>query len=139
LVEILADTATGYPDRGVQTTAADCVRVLAARQLPRAEPSEARQLLSAVGRLEPQDRLLARDCHRYLQQRPTTSGPARRVVRRSSPTLVGRVQLDRDVSWSAATWSGDTIYAAGIREAEVVVVRCRADGAIQRFWGPTWR
>jgi tetratricopeptide (TPR) repeat protein len=139
LVDILTDTATGYPDRGVQGAAADCVRVLAAQRLAVAEPAEARQLLYAVGRLEPQDRLLGRDCHRYLQQRPATPGAGRRLGRRNSPTLVGRVQLDRDVSWSAATVDGDTIFAAGLREKELVVVRCRADGASQELPGTPWR
>jgi hypothetical protein len=139
LVDLLADTATGYPDRGVQASAADCVRVLAARGLPSAEPVEARQLLSAVGRLEPQDRLLGRDCHRYLQQRPATSGTAKRVVRRGSPTLVGRVQLDRDVSWSAAAVDGDVFTAAGLRENKLVFVRCRADGVIEDLEKALWR
>ncbi len=141
LVEILSETATGYPDRGVQDAAADGTRVAVARQLPAASAAVARQLLNAVARLEAQDKLLGRDCHRYLQERPTPSPAARagRPVRRAGPTLVGRVRLAPDVDWCAASGGGDTVYAAGLRGGEVVVVRCQASGAVQELPGPAWR
>ena len=44
LVDVLAEAAMGYPDRGVQAAAADCTRVRAARLLPGAAPAEAYSL-----------------------------------------------------------------------------------------------
>jgi tetratricopeptide (TPR) repeat protein len=137
LVDILSETATSYPDRAVQATAADCTRVRAARQLPEAEPAEARQLVNAVNRLEPQDRLLGRDCQHYLQRQPRPT--VQRPSRRKSPSLVGRVQLPRDIEWRAATGGGAEVYAAGVRDGEPVVFRCRPDGAVQEAAGPAWR
>lgn len=140
LVDVLAETATGYPDRGTCGVAADCTRLVAAHFVPAASASDARQMLAAVGRLEPQDRLLGRDCQRYLQERRTELKPAvpRRAARRNSPTLVGRVELPRDVAWREATVSGDTIYVAGFRRNELVLVRCRPEGAVREV-RPPWR
>ena len=132
LVDILAETATGYPDRGVQAVAADGTRVLAARLLRAANQTDARRLVDAVARLEPHDRLLRRDCQRYAEQRPLSYRPVVGLGgRRNSLVLVGRLELARDVAWKAATWSGDTIFAAGFRGAEVVIVRCRPEGVVQ--------
>jgi hypothetical protein len=131
LVDIMAETATKYPDRGVQAVAADGTRVLAARLLPAANHADTRQLLDAVARLEPHDRLLGRDCQRYVQERPVSPRPVPPRHSGRSPALVGRVQLPGDVTWQAVTWSRDTIYAAGHSQGHYVFVRCRPDGSVQ--------
>jgi hypothetical protein len=131
LVDILAEMATKYPDRGVQAVAADGTRVVAARLLPAANHTDTRQLLDAVARLEPQDRLLSRDCARYAQQSPASARPAPSQRRGRTLALVGRVQLPGSVVWQAVTWSRDVIYAAGHSQGHYVFVRCRPDGSAQ--------
>ena len=139
LAEALADTATAYPDRAIQAVAADGTRILTARLLPAASRADTRQLLDVIARLEPQDRLLGRDCQRYLQQRPLAARPmAARPSRRGTLTLVGRIELPAGIEWDSALASGDTIYAAGGRGTEIVIVRCSVTGTIQELPGPPW-
>jgi len=139
VVDVLADTAEKYPDRSVQTQAADCTRAIVSRQLPAASESDGRRLLSAVRRLVPEDRLLGRDCQRYLQPRPVSRKPraARPRARRKSPTLVHTIQLPgRDISWKKATWCGETIFVAGRSYDKLILARCswrQADAP-----GKTW-
>ena len=140
LVNILADTATRYPDRTVQATAADCTRVLVSRQLSGASISDSRQFLSAVSRLVPEDRLLGRDCQRYLQQKTTiptarTPKPSRR---KRSLRLVHTIHLPgMGVSWKAATWSGKQLFVAGHSDSELYLNRC--SWAEPDRPGKTWR
>ena len=70
LVDELANVAHTYPDPLVRTSAADRVIVMAATRLKHAREDESRSLLGAVRRLAPEDRLLTRDCERFLNQSP---------------------------------------------------------------------
>src|SRR5205823_1797836 len=76
LTDVLAEAATDYPDRAVRELAADQARVWAARRLPEAGDEETRRLLRAIERLAPEDRLLPRDCNRFVQRRPLPPRPA---------------------------------------------------------------
>ena len=66
LIDVLSQTATTYPDAEVAAVAADATRTLAGARLRQADDAEKRRLLEAVQRLVPADRLLGRDCQRFL-------------------------------------------------------------------------
>lgn len=127
LVDIIADTAIKYPDRNVQSTAADCTRVLVSRQLRGATKNDASHLLSAITRLVPTDRLLSRDCQKFLQQREVAP-PARRIEppkpRGKEPRLVRVLQFpSKLVTWKTATSSGNMVVAAGHHKHHIVAGR----------------
>ncbi|MFN3148750.1 hypothetical protein [Bremerella sp.] len=65
LVETLAKNASNYPDRFVQHVAADATRVVASKLLIHPRTVDRSRILQSVKRLEPDDRLLARDCQRF--------------------------------------------------------------------------
>lgn len=133
VVDILADQAAGYPNKVVQATAADCTRAVVSRQLSRVTKSEGRQLLAAVSRLAPGDRLLGRDCQRFLHQYPTKKPllAARRTLRKQSPKLVRTITMPEGYEWKQATVCGKTIYAAGVRDRHLILVRCSWDGHVE--------
>ncbi len=91
LVDVLADNATKYTDREVQNLAADACRVVAAKNLSTSRIVDRHRILQAIKRLEPDDRLLARDCLRFAKQET----PLRKI----SPTtnLTIDPQLDRTI------------------------------------------
>ena len=130
-VEILAEVATGYPDRITSQAAADCTRRLISGQLAESTPSDARQLLHSLGRLAPEDRLLTRDCQRFLGSiKPPSPAAPRKVDVIKRPRLI-RAITAAGFNLRAATWSGDTIFVAGDDGMYVYVVRCGWDGAIE--------
>lgn len=138
-VEILAETATKYPDRETTLAAADCTRRLISRQIMDVTQADARQLLMSLGKLAPEDKLLTRDCQRFLSSMAPvlpTRPPTKNIVKR--PRLVRVIALDGAFQWKAATWSGDTIFAAGIDGPRFTVVRCGWDGTIDASI-PPWR
>jgi hypothetical protein len=123
--ETLADLVSTYPDHEVKSRAADSTRVIVSQRLDTATLPDQRRLLSAIRRLVPEDRLLDRDCHRYLQpSKPPAKPlvPKQRVPRRGLQ-LVHTIRLPKGIEWCAATTSGKAIYAAGINDKTLVVVR----------------
>lgn len=126
LVEILTTAAGDYPDRVTQSQAADCVRVLVSDYLDGATGRESKQLLSAIARLAPEDRLLGRDCQRYLDQLAAVKKSPRKRVDR--PILTRALQLPGgDVEWQAAARCDETILVAGHRDGQLVLARCWGD------------
>lgn len=123
--ETLADLVNTYPDAQVKLYAADSTRVIVSQRLDTAILPDQRRLLSAIRRLVPEDRLLDRDCHRYLQPpTPRIKPPAARPrVPRQGLQLVHTIRLPRGMGWCAATTSGKAIYAVGINERTLVAVR----------------
>lgn len=91
LVEVLAETATGYPDRGLRDLAADQARLWTSDRLQDAAPDIARRLLNAVERLTPEDLLLPRDSRRFLEQRSRKPSPVLR--QRIRLRLLDRIEL----------------------------------------------
>lgn len=131
LMEILADLAQDYPDRTVQHQAGDCARVRTARLLPEASAGLARKLLAAISRLAPQDRLLDRDCMRYLTQRERRSQTPRLSGRRRTQ-LIATLPLNPQVRWQRAVAGGDHVYLAGWKGTELVLGRCHPSGTIEQ-------
>lgn len=124
----LTDVAQTYPDESVRAAAADTVRVLAASRVVRASGDERRLLLDAVAGLAPEDRLLSRDCRRFLEQR---SKPVRRVppsdrkpVREAE--LIREIVLPPHINWAAIQSTENYYYAAGFN--------LRTLNAVQGHW-----
>lgn len=119
LTEFLVDAAGRYPDRRVRRQLSDCTRRIVSGMLQHARGSRAQQqqLLNALARLVPSDRLLQRDCDRYL----TTPQGASRVAepqRRS-----GRFELLRVLKWENASKDHETVRweTAAVCGASVVL------------------
>ena len=124
LIDIFSQTATTYPDAAVGAAAADATRPLAGARLRRATGEEKQRLLEAVRRLVPADRLLGRDCQRFLRPRvrpvvpPAQSATAKcgatPVVSPSVPVKrIREIKLSEKVRWQAAVSAGNVFYAAG--------------------------
>jgi tetratricopeptide (TPR) repeat protein len=127
-VDQLAQLATNYPSPQVQARAADTARVAIAAELPRSEHRG--RLLNALRQLVPADRLLGRDCSRFLQR--SNVRPPQRVPHLRKPNfrceLVREFQLGDGIEWHASISVGDAIVAAGYRGREVVLRRACWDG-----------
>ena len=124
LVTVLTNSAIDYPAPLVRHTAADTTRQVVSRELrrPQEPPRHQKQLLvDVIRKLVPEDRLLKRDCQRYVRDepRPKPARPARDGSQRIEP-LETR-QLDPSVHWMIAVETNDGFYAAGYRDDELVL------------------
>lgn len=119
LARALGASATRYPDHGVQARARDLARVVAGERLVGgAGPDETEALLHALTRLDPTDRLLARDVGRFgaharreaaRARTPARSGGGwRPVVRAERPSFLGPEERPL-----AAEVSGGLLWLAG--------------------------
>ncbi len=134
LVQVLAAVAAAYPDSDVRARAADSARVSAGRHLHQANLAETEEIVQAIARLAPEDRLLARDGARFVaRRRVQLTTPERPASPGGDPVLLGTFQLPRDVTWQAAASQGRVFYAAGVGEGVFVVVRGLWDGTLQRL------
>ncbi len=149
LIDIFAQTATIYPDAAVGATAADATRTLAGARLRQASAEEKQRLLEAVRRLVPADRLLGRDCQRFLRPRvrpavspaqPATPkrGPAPAVSPSLPLTRIREIKLSDKVHWQAAVSAGNVFYAAGYEGRNLVVEQGFWDGTHVRLESWLW-
>jgi hypothetical protein len=135
LTNFLAETASAYPDLTVRHQAGDAVLAIVSSQLAASNLAERRQLLWAVQRLAPEDRLLRRDCQRYDSRmaavaKPSICPPPRR---RKGPIVQLRIRLPEEVDWRAVIRSGPTICAAGTSHDHLLLVRCNWRGRLDRL------
>ncbi len=129
LIEVLGATAARYPDSALRESSADCARVLIARQLAAASHAETRRMMGVLRGLAKEDRLLSRDCQRFLETTPITK-PKPSSGSRSNRTahLVRTLELTtQSVNWQTAAWSHGAIFVAGRRGAEIVFARFGRD------------
>jgi tetratricopeptide (TPR) repeat protein len=123
----LAKIAQTYPDEPVRAVAADSVRIVVGARLTQATPDERYQLLLAVKTLAPEDRLLDRDCRRYIEThtRAISRNVAAANANKRIPevTLVREYRLPEHVHWVTATSTDSWYYAAGYRDRELIAVR----------------
>ena len=145
LVDILSRLATVYPDPPLRDASADATRTLAARCLPTASDQESQQLLAAVRRLVPADRLLGRDCDRFLRLRsqpakpvPPADKPPQRISPAIRPALIREFKLSADIQWRCAVSADEVFYAAGYRDNRLEVEQGSWDGRTQRLDGEAW-
>lgn len=128
LVQQLANVTATYPDDGVRQLAGDSARVLTARHWKSRTQAERDRLLKSIEELAPEDRLLARDTRRFLNESNDQSPnrltfPKPPLAKRLSVRLVHEWQLPSDVKWLTATGSQQFWFALGTRGASQVVVR----------------
>jgi tetratricopeptide (TPR) repeat protein len=140
LVQTLQQIARTYPDQRVRGSTADLTRVLAGIGLEASE-ADLTALVHAISALAPEDRLLDRDAHRYLERRrrrgaaaPPPPKPATR-----DPVEVRRLQLlyPGTYTWKDAVACGAHFYAVGLhRKMRLVVFRGTWDGRMQHVSWP---
>jgi hypothetical protein len=87
-------------------------------------------LLSTINKLAPQDRLLERDCDRFLREAgvrlASASKPAFKVALKSrGPQRVHRTQAIPPLDWLCATGTNEYFFAAGYRDHKLHLARRR--------------
>jgi|GEM_PF-5427200 len=134
----LTTVATTFPERTVQAQAIDTVYMLVGRTLRKSSVSDAGTLLSSVRRLGAEDRLLGRDCGRYLTviQKPKTAVVTRRF-RGIEPTGSFLVSLDH-VKWKTAKSTGKSVYLAGYGRSSLIVQRLEWDNTANQSQRAFW-
>jgi tetratricopeptide (TPR) repeat protein len=130
--------ATAYPDAGVRTVGRDVVLTVVAPRLPKAAPRELAGLTAALRGLAPDDRLLSRDCDRYLRDRSTAPPPLERATRDRQLQLRRVIKLPFG-NVRACVASADSFYAAGWRDQELVLIRGAWQGNVQYPDRAPWR
>ncbi|MEW6158744.1 MAG: hypothetical protein AB1813_15065, partial [Verrucomicrobiota bacterium] len=142
LLQSLGNTARNYPHTSVRHAAADLSRVLAARELqkPGLDDTTTSGLVSAVVRLEPDDRLLERDANRFLAQRRAAQA---RAIRITPPPLPGpkpdvhrRFELPRQIQWLKMRSEWHWFFALGVTPKHVIVLRGIWEGEYQTLSWP---
>ncbi len=137
LAERMVDLSSSYPNEEFRHRTADTVRVIAGRRLSQLDSFEPARVVSAVVRLDPEDRLLARDGARYLaalQNAKTTlqaSRPARAL--RQPNVLISSFHLGADVEWKSVVGQDQPFFAFGVRDDRLVLLRGNWDGRVQIF------
>ncbi len=123
----LSGVAINYPDITVRDTASDATRIVVARVLATADPTEANELLGAIRKLAHQDRLLSRDCDRFvrvltsrLNTKPQTTSRGIRPTNSYSLSLYG-------IKWRIARVAANTVYVAGFGNDSLVLQRLKWD------------
>jgi len=137
LAAALAQAAQQYPAEEVRGAAAESTRVLVAERLPFASTAETRSLLDAFASLVPADKLLVRDCDRYLAQHSESADRQRlQTGSRQKPRPVVRIVSTLRLppgAWKTAIGIGEQFYAAGWLDNHLVLVRGNWTGAMQRL------
>ncbi len=128
LVQQLANVTATYPDDGVRHLAGDSARVLTARHWKTWTLPDRERMMKSISALAPEDRLLARDTRRFLNELnspkqklppfPMSAGKSKRSLR-----LVHQWELPNDVKWLTATSSQQFWFALGTRGSSQVLVR----------------
>jgi len=132
LTDTLSATATGYPDRRVKHLAADATRVVASKLLVNYRTIDRSRILQALRRLEPDDRLLARDCLRFGQPR---KDPKPTALPRSEKML--RVCFERMIDLRWTTPECESVASAVTANVIFQAVQNQASGHL-RIFRLTW-
>lgn len=144
LARALGGAVARYPEATVQARARDLVRVVTGERLARRPgPEEAEALLQAIARLDPADRLLARDVGRMSAQlrREAAKAAAARARVRGEGWAV-HLARERRVGWSTATgWRAveldawGALWAARVtKNGSLRVVRVGPGGETAHGW-----
>jgi tetratricopeptide (TPR) repeat protein len=142
VIELLASLQRDYPDRQLRTAAEDIGRRMVAARIEGADQNEQMLLVRLLNSLAPNDRLLARDGHRFLDQQRKTKAPPPKRAKPAEPgrttlTKLGEMKLgSNDYRWVAAIGCGSGVAALAVRDGEVMVVLGNAD---ERQAFHTWK
>ncbi len=116
-ISVLVNVATEYPDAGIRARAADQVRVAVGQLLSQASSDDVSELTRYVRRIDPSDRLLARDSLHYRRSAQKSKRPAPVNSSNRPLRLIRAFNLDEHTSWSVAARSQAAAYIAGSQEA----------------------
>ena len=125
VARVLSNVATRYEDATVRASAFDTTQLLVSRILPESTPAEASSLLGVIRSLVPEDRLLNRDCDRFLRINEAVKQKQQKV-RKQSPglDLVREFELqNKSVSWTSAVAAGEALFAAGLNSDSDVILQ----------------
>ncbi|MCA9128956.1 MAG: hypothetical protein KDB22_17840 [Planctomycetales bacterium] len=125
VAELLANVFNRYPSRDVQQAAGKLARDLVFNRMQSAKDSEARQLVSVLGRLDPNDRLLLRDGSRFLEKRSSATLGSRTIdkFQKKQLQLIRRARVGLPGDWQTAVSLGDLIVIAGVVEGRIAFAR----------------
>ena len=132
LAALLAEQTETYPDQTLRGEFSTATRTVVSHHIREAELPPVRELMSAVGRLAPQDRLLQRDTLRYAARHrvapkppPPRPGAVRNVRRFALPGLANQF------AWHAAETAGDLFVIAGASDSQVLLMLRDWSGAVK--------
>jgi hypothetical protein len=122
--KVLSQVANDFADDIVRKMAADATRVLVSHGLMNARSGESTDLLSSLQRLAPQDRLLTRDCDRYVRMRQKSArNPLTSQKRPRGIQSLFKTSLLMKIDWRVAKSAGNSVYVAGYRPGTLVLKR----------------
>lgn len=126
-LNVLTNVAKEYPDAAIRDFSTDKVRVTAAQVLPKSSDAQKQELLQQLRSLTPNDRLLARDCHRYSQSERAQGRTKKNRLSGggASLELLRKTSLAADKEWTAAARTEGACYFAGYEGDTVFVQRKR--------------
>lgn len=117
LARVLSSVATRYEDASVRASAFDVTQALVSRTLPVTSPAEAASLLGSLRTLVPEDRLLTRDCDRFVRMKEAELSKPRQKRKAAGLELVQEFELaKKSVQWTTAVATGEALLVAGVNE-----------------------
>lgn len=133
LARVLSTVARGHVSQAVRDDAADTARIVVARELPSASVQETKGLLNAIAQLALHDRLLTRDCNRFvtLKEQANRRQIASPNLRPAGITSVRNFELEGiGIQWKSAKSNSEAMYAVGHTQGGLVLRRIS--------WLTTW-
>lgn len=145
LVECFARHAATYPAEHVRSHMVDAARVVTSRAVLEQHRSH-KDCVASLSRIAPQDRLLDRDCQRFVEQlrRQAKKPKAQRTTSRgknistTTPTLVRGIPLPPGVSWQNACAVSHGFVAVGDSSRALQLVRVAWEGDQSHLQSVTW-
>jgi hypothetical protein len=137
-VAIFSWVAGTYPADGVRAAAADATRVLAGPRLKDHDSPDRATIVKAVVALAPDDKLLARDGQRFLEQKPPAKPGPKPIPLKPKPGKPLRTfLLPLGKTYHAvATLGGRGFLALGTAGDQCSVTRAKFDGWMQTASAP---
>lgn len=134
LGNVLVDFSGKYPERALQSTAADIARIKVSQRLAMGDGEDARASMQILNSLAPEDRLLARDTSRFLAARlealakgkPEMPAPVPRKAgsgRVAPPKFLHSLQIDSAEKVLAVKRCGRDFLAAVERKRHLFLTR----------------
>jgi tetratricopeptide (TPR) repeat protein len=148
LLDVFARLQMTYPDRQIRAQAEDLGRRLITTRITGRDPKRRAHFVQKLAELAPDDRLLAQDGHRFLDQNSAKAQPA--AARKSTPLPVGNVgpaevfelgQIllpHRRTTWRVAVGCREGAFVLGTDGDSVRAARVHFDGEVQdASWRPS--
>ena len=127
---VLSKLSIDTAQSDVAHAAREACTAMVSRKLCESPSVDDRQILLSLSNIHPDDRMLRRDCHRFIDDRASrerTSRPTRRP-RRSVCSMIRKFQLSPKAAWLQAIRVGDGIVAVGDDGAGMAVTKADFHG-----------